>query len=144
MKFRTVDLQHFDIMWSFILVDCFSEWSWCVKCSQLDAYYFCCLHIIDGQYQSYMFMNHLFLITDLGVSLKMYLTIFHLKSVFFVFCLQIPQMQVGFSQQAQDLVIGAQKIDPMSCNHIMRHLQISRDKCACDRRDTYICPWFAQ
>jgi hypothetical protein len=67
-------------------------------------------------------MNHLFLIMDLGVSLKMYLTIFHLKSVFFVFCLQIPQMQVGFSQQAQDMVIGAQMIDPMSCNHIMRHL----------------------
>jgi hypothetical protein len=34
------------------------------------------------------------------------------------------------------------KIDPMSCNHIMRHQKISRDKCARDRRDIYKCSWF--
>jgi hypothetical protein len=36
------------------------------------------------------------------------LTIFHLKSGFFVFCLQMPQMQVGLSWCSQDFLVGAQ------------------------------------
>jgi hypothetical protein len=40
------------------------------------------------------------------------------------------------------LVHRCSKIDPMSCNYIMRHQKISRDKCACDKRDIYKCSWF--
>jgi hypothetical protein len=100
-----------------------------VECPQLNAFDFCCfIHPhIDGQYQSAMFMNHLFYDHGFeGLSWKWtnnVLTIFHLKSVFFM--------------MSTRLLCWCTKINPMSCNHIMRHQRISRDKCACDRIDIY-------
>jgi len=95
-----------------------------VKCPQLNAFDFCCfIHPhINGQYQSVMFMNHLFY--DHGFEGLFWkwtnnvFTIFHWTFVFFILCLQVFQMQVGLSWCSQNFLVGAHVLKNWS--HVLK------------------------
>jgi hypothetical protein len=69
------------------------------------------------------------------------LTTFHLSLFCVCKCLKC-RLVCHDVHKTSWLVHRCSKIDPMSCNHIMRHQKISRDKCACDKRDIFKCSWF--
>jgi hypothetical protein len=104
----------------FHIVDSFvSEWS-CCEMPTIEFVWFLLLYTSTHRWtipQRYVYEPLLYDHRFEGLSWKWtnnVLTIFHLKSVFFVFCLQMPQMQVGLSWCSPDFLVGAQVLKDRS------------------------------